>query len=309
MKKLILFSVVAAFAAVACNKTMDVPGGPEASFDDSMIAFTTRMPEAAQTRATEVTTNTLTSFNVVAVSGTATQTLVWNDGVFTGTAGGDFTGGKYWPSESVSWNFYASNSALNFNASGTTLTVNDCNTDVVAEYLEGAVYKQKNALTFDHVLCQLGTIQMKAPETYTVSDLKVTIQPIVSGTYDLKADSWTRGSASAAVYVVGSANAGVSVPSTGDGYVSADNDLWLLPGQYTLTTTYTISKGDYSNSFQKTATVTLVQGKNNNLRLPDTDNDGNHDDPNIPVPDDISEIVFTVSVTPWSDNDIDAVFN
>lgn len=305
MKKSLYILGLAVVGLMACNKPQE-----QNAVDFNEIMFTTAAPATRATGVTEVTTNTLTQFNVIASTGTASQTPVWSDGVFTGTPGGNFTGGKYWPAETVSYNFYASNATMTFASSGATIAVSDSDSDIVAEYLEGAAYKTSNALTFDHILCQVGTVTMKAPAGYDVTNLKVSLQPIYSGTYNMKSDAWTRGSASSAVYVVGTANAGVTVPANPQAYVSADNDLWLVPGQYQLTASYTIAKGDWSNSYTKNATVTLLQGVNNNLGLPDTNGDGNFNDPNIPDPsDDVSDIIFTIVVTPWSDRDIPANFN
>ena len=42
----------------------------------------------------------------------------------------------------------------------------------------------------------------------------------------------------------------------------------------------------------------------------DTDGDGNNNDPNIPDPsDDVFDIIFTVEVTPWGNNDVPANFS
>lgn len=307
MKKILFLSLVAAVAAVSCNKVESASVAPE--YGDEIV-FATRAPETRGTGVTETVAANLTAFNVVATSGAASsQTLVWNDGAFTGAAGGDFTGGKFWPSESVSWNFAAANAPLTFAASGTTIAVANSDADIVAAYKSAATYKAKNLLTFNHILCQVGTVDMKAHAGYTVSNLTVTLTPIYAGTYNVSTDAWTRGSASAAVYLVGTASAGVGI-AEGATYHSADNDLWLVPGSYELTTTYTISKGDWSQTYTKHATVNLVQGQNNNLILPDTDGDGNNNDPNIPDPsDDVSDIIFTVEVTPWGTNDIPTTFN
>ena len=196
-------------------------------------------------------------------------------------------------------------SDVTFAASDATISVANSDTDVVAAYLASPTYKSNNLLTFGHVLCQVGTAAIKAPAGYTVSDFKLAITPIYSGTYSVKDATWAAGSAASAVYLIGTANAGVNISSEGGSYTSPDNDLWLVPGTYTLTATYTIAKGNFSKAYTKTATVALVIGKNNNLVLPGE----NHDEPNIPDPgDDISDITFTVDVTPWSNNDIPVTF-
>ncbi len=303
MKKFFLPVALCAAALVSCNKAVDQSADPVMDLNGAQVVF--RM--APETRgATEVTATTLTSFNVIATSGTDSQSSVWTDGVFSGTSGGNYTGGKYWPSESVTWNFYASNATINFAASGSTITVADCATDVVAEYIEGATYRAANALTFDHILCQLGTVTMKAPATYTVTGLKVSLLPIYAGTYNMKSDAWTRGDAVAEanrVYVLGTAAEGVNISTAGGDITSSDNDLWLLPGTYQLKAEYTLNKGDFHKAYVKNATVSLVQGKNNNLGLPGNNN------PNIPdAGNDIADIIFTVSVTPWSNANVPANF-
>lgn len=310
------YSLLAAavLALAACNKT-ETPALP--SEDSDEIVFTTRTNES-ETRGTgvpEVTTATLTSFNVVATTGTSNQSKVWDSAAFSGTPNGNYTGGKFWPSESVTWNFFAANVPITFAPTGSTVTVGDCDKDIVADYLEKASYKASNALTFKHILSQIGTVRMKAPQGYSVTNLKVSLKPVFSGTYNLKkvaesspaarAAGWTKGNASSEVYLIGSATKGVTVPAYPDSFVSDDNDLWLLPGQYQLTASYTISKGDYSGNATKHATVTLLQGFNNNLGLPGTQ----ADEPNIPVPTDIADILFTVTVTPWENNEIPANFN
>ncbi len=318
MRKYFIYMGIALASLSACNK--ETPSVAEYAADE--IVFTTRA-SAAETRATGITavgdgqngTTALTSFNVIATEGTS---KIWDDGVFTGTYGGNYTGGKVWPSTSVNWNFAACNAPMTYAASGSTIAVtgNDITQDIVAAYLTGATYKASNALTFDHIFSQIGTVKMKAPDGYTVSNLKVSIQPIYQGTYNVtavagstpeqKAQGWTRQSAAAAVYLVGTADAGVTLPAYPDAYTSPDNDLWLLPGQYQLTATYTIRKGDYqATGVEKHANITILQGYNNNLGLPGV----NADEPNIPIPDDITDIIFTVTVTPWGTTEIPANFN
>lgn len=309
--KRIFNPILMCLALVACNKAMDSRSADSVlDLNGSQVVFRLKSIATRATGVTEVTTSFLTSFNVVAVSGGNTQTLVWDDGVFTGSPQGNFTGGKFWPSESVSWSFYASNAPMTFAGSGTIIDVSNCDTDIVAEYLEGATYKAANGLTFDHILAQIGTVAMKAPEGYLVSDLKVSLEPIYSGTFSMRNNSWNRGVKGSRVYLIGSANAGVSIPEVGGGYVSGDNDLWLVPGSYQLTAEYSLAKGDFFKSgYEKHATVDIRQGKNNNLGLPDTDGDGLFDDPNIPdAGNDIADIIFTVEVTPWDNEDIPTNF-
>lgn len=311
MKKFFLSIALCAATLVSCNKAVDQSADPVMDLNGAQVVFRMAEPE---TRGTGVDiVSSLSSFNAVATTGTTSQTSVWTDGVFSGTSGGNYTGGKYWPSESVTWNFYASNAEINFAASGSTITVSDCETDIVAEYVEGvtkptSAASAATALTFDHILAQLGTVTMKAPATYTVTGLKVSLLPIYTGTYNIKSNTWTRGDAVAEanrVYVLGTASAGVNISNAGGSITSEDNDLWLLPGSYALKAEYTLNKGDFHQAYTKQATVSLVQGKNNNLGLPGD----NHDEPNIPdAGSDIIDIIFTVSITAWADELVPANF-
>lgn len=307
MRKTLYFAALAVIMAAAssCDKEVETvaPAVPGASDE---ITFVTRSADFVETRGTgvtEVTTASLTTFNVIATTGSGSETSAWS-AAFS-LDGTSYKGGQYWPDTNPGYHFYASNAAMTFAASGTTIAVADSDTDVVAAYLASPTYKSSNLLTFGHILCQVGTATVKAPAGYTVTGFRLAVSPVYSGTYSMQGATWTPGSPSSAVYLIGTAAAGVDIEGAGGSYTSADNDLWLVPGTYVLTATYTISKGNFSKEYTKTASVALVMGKNNNLVLPGA----NHDEPNIPDPgDDISDIVFTVEVTPWSNNDIPVTF-
>lgn len=297
----IIMTACAVLTLQACDKEVS----PIAA-GSGEITFTMggEFAAAVTTKATQVTTANV---------GTVYISAVGSSHGFTNTEftlqGDYWKGGKYWPITDPSYKFYACNAALTVGASSATIAPADADTDIVVDYLASPSYKVNNTLTMKHIFAQIGTVTMKAPATFTVTDVKVSLQPITSGTYTLDTDTWSRGSAGEATYIMGTASAGVNLGG-GDGVAggsstSSDNDLWLLPGEYQLTATYTIEKGDYRNSFTKHATVTLVQGKNNNLILPGE----GHDEPNIPVPDDIADVTFSVTVTPWSDVDVSADFS
>lgn len=307
MNSIAKYSILYLLVNVACNN-VEFPTATE--YDSNEITFTTKAAKTRGFGVDEVTSANLATFNVIATVGSTDQSLVWNDGSFSGTPGGNYTGGKFWPSEEVSWNFYASNATMTFNTSGTTIVVESADTDIVAAKKESAAYKTINNLTFEHVLCQVGTVEMKAPAGYTVSNLKVSLLPIYSGTYNIKTNRWTRGSASAAEFIFGTAASGLNITTAGGTVKSSDNDLWLVPGSYTITATYTINKGDFSKEYSKNAVITLIQGQNNNLILPDTDGDGQNDDSNIPDPsNDVKDILFSIEVTPWEENDVPVNFS
>lgn len=309
--KCMVLTACAVMSFLACNKEV-TPVTPVAS-DRGEITFTMggEFAAAVATKADPVTTANVGTVYVSAVPTSTAETHRFSNVAFTLQGSGEsarWKGGKYWPITDPSYRFYASNASLTIGANTATISPTDADTDIVVDYLAAAdvTFNENNTLTMEHIFAQIGTVTMKAPATYTVTNMKVSLQPITSGTYTLDNDTWAPGSAGAATYIFGTASAGVNLGG-GDGVAggsstSEDNDLWLVPGTYTLTATYTISKGDYSNSFEKTATVTLVQGKNNNLVLPGGE-------ANIPAPDDIVDVTFSVSVTPWTDVDVPSDFS
>lgn len=306
MKKAFYLLFVAAVGLVACSKQAD--DAALTADDSSEIVFTTRGGIGFETRATEVTTADVSTIYVNATTGSSSETAVFTSAAFT-KSGNDWMGGKYWPETNPNYHFYVANVALTHTATGATVSPANANTDIVVDYVASPTHKSKTTVELEHIFAQVGTVSMKAPEGYAVTDVKVSLTPVIGGTYNLKSDSWTsRGSAQAAVYILGTSSAGVTVSteSSNTTYTGTDNDLWLVPGSYVLTASYVISKGAYSKSITgKTCTVTLVQGKNNNIG-PTVQ--GNVDIPNIPEPDDISEITFGVTVTPWEDQHVDANF-
>lgn len=230
-----------------------------------LIAFTAEgdLETAVETKVSAVTS--LSSFYVGATKGSAgSETSVWNSATFSGSS--SFTGGKYWPSSDQSYHFYASNAALTFAAAGTTVAP-DGSTDVVVAYLASPTYKSSNALTFGHVYARVGTVSISAAAG-SLSNVSATLKNVATGgTYNLRTGAWTAGTKSDKTLTVGS------------------NDLYVVPGTYTLSVTYTITNGDYSATFTKSGSVTLQQGKVNSI--------------SATAPNTSTGITFTVSVTAW----------
>ena len=103
------------------------------------------------------------------------------------------------------------------------------------------------------------------------------------GTYNLRTGAWS-GLSAASDRACASFSGSTSSQSS-------SNDIWLVPGTYTISVSYTLTKGEYVVPFTKTGNVTLVAGKTNNIST-------------TAVGGSASEIVFSVSLTPWSNNAI-----
>ena len=233
------------------------------------------------TKATAVTS--LSSFYASATTGSAgSETSVWNSQTFTSNGANPpvYSGGKWWPASDPSYHFYASNQALTFGASGTTVTATT-DTDVICAYLATSTHKVKNALTFNHIFARLGDVQVSADTGYTISGVEVSITPKTGGTYNLRTGSWastTNGSAT---------NIANSTPGT------KSNDIYLVPGSYTLTCKWTATKGNYSQSFTgKTVSVSLTAGNINKITAT--------------LGGSAESVTFGVSITAWGNQTVNA---
>lgn len=287
-KKLTTFALVgiaAILAATGCEKST-----PPRHADDGEIVFAAQgLNFNVQTKVTPVTE--LATFNVLASTGTvgASETQAWAPVAVT-KDGTDYLTGKYWPLTDQSYHFYASNASLTFGATGSTVTA-DGSTDIVVAYLPTPSFKEKNTLTFNHIYARVGNLTLNTQSGYTLSGVSATLKDGVSGgTYNIFSGNgqtdWTGWSAlgAASDRALGAFSSSTTAPVS-------TNDLWLVPGDYTISVTYTLNKGDYSEQFTKTGTVSLVAGKTNTITA-------------TAVGGSASEIKFGVSVTAWSNNNI-----
>ena len=293
-KTLLLLFAATTMGLAACRKAnetdVEAPLSQEITFGVSTDELTKGTAEVNTANLGDLFVSALKSTN-----------YVFQNVSFSKAGDGKWKGGKYWPVTDPGYRFAASNVSLVANSSQPSVQVGNADTDAVVAYLADPTFNAVNTLNLEHIFAQIGTVTMKAPAGYTVTDLKLWLKPITQGTYNLVEKTWTPGSASATdVFILGSAGSGVDL-TEGGSKTSDDNDLWLVPGTYTLNASYTISKDAYSKSKTATATVSLSQGYNNNIGL-------NGEAANIPAPDDISEISFTVTVTPWSNKNVTASF-
>lgn len=242
-----------------------VPSGQEKE-----IVFLSREAHfAARSGVTEV--SELPSFNVSAVRGEAgSETAVWS--VASTLEGAVYTTGRFWPVEDMGYRFYASNAPLVDGAAGATVSV-DCTQDVVCAYLPNPVYGDRNTLAFDHILARIGSFAVTVPDGYTLTASSFTLFSSKTGTYNLRTGAWSGlGAAAGSAVAVGA------------------NDVWTVPGACTLEGTFTLTKGDFSKAYTRSASLTLEAGKICSVTAHITD-------------DEAVGITFTATVTPWQDQD------
>ncbi len=291
------FLTVLSLAAAAvmglssCHKEIveEVPSGSEICFGAENGSFVMEAETKASTGTTEVTS--LASFKVAATTGSAgSESSVWNNVSFSGTT--DFTGGKTWPASDPHYTFYATNlsgnTPMTFNAAGTTISATNTQ-DVVCAYLPDAsvTYKAKNVLSFEHIFARIANVVVVQESGYTVSSVTVSVTPKTGGTYNLRTGAGQSDGTGWSGLTTGSATTIASAVGTNT------NDVWLVPGQYTITASWTATQSggssvSYSN---KTVNVDITGGKKNTI----TATLG-------------GEMVFGVSLEAFDDNEVPLTF-
>ena len=277
----VLTAVAAIFFFSGCSKS-----GEEgiALQGNVRVAFSASLPEP---RTKTVSVLTLDSFTVDATQGAAgSETSAWAGATFS-LENGLYVSTRFWPEDmDPVYHFYASNVAMTFDANGTTVDA-DSATDIVCAYLSTSTYKATNALTFEHVFARLGAVTVSAAPGYTVTGVSIKVTPNTGGTYNMRTGFGRTDGTGWSGLVAGS-----ETELSGSGPGTRANDIYLVPGLYTVTCRWSASEDDYSEDFEKTVSVSLVAGKVNTI--------------SATLGGRLSVIDFGVSLTEWGDADVDA---
>ena len=192
-------------------------------------------------------------------------------------ASGKIATGLYQTANATSYNYYVSNCPITFAASGSTVSASNT-TDVIA----GTATSDSTSpsVTLDHIFARTGNLTLNTQDGYTLSVISWSIASSTggtAGTYNIATKAWSQ------------------LTKLATTSITKTSDMYLVPGSYTLTVSYTLTKGDWTKSFTKSAVVTLVGGKINNIS--GTASGGA-----------ASAISLTVSLTPWGSTNITADF-
>lgn len=280
----IVASLMALSLLLSCSKAPS-PSEP------GQIVFRTqpKITVDVQTKASEVNQAALVAsgFKVSATTGEApSENPVWTDVAFSkGSEYFQASGGKWWPSTDPNYHFYASNITLTHTDDGATVSATN-DVDVVCAYLPDPTYNQPNTLAFKHIFARITDVTLTAIDDYTITNISVTITPKTGGTYNLRTGAdQTDGT-------------GWSTPTVGEPVTIANstpgtksNDLYLVPGSYTITAEWTATKGNYTKTFSgKTCSVDLVGGATNTITAQ--------------LSGDAREVMFSVNVAAWEPHPI-----
>ena len=259
--KSIVALVAVAVAGVSCLQ-LEQPVLIENLSGDEIVFGADAYIEA-QTKASSGTSETtsLTSFYVSAVTGSAgSESSAFASSQFTQVTGSSpavYKGGKIWPASNLNYKFYASNRPLTYAAAGTTVTATNT-TDVVCAYLTNGTYKTKNTLTFEHIFARFGRVDVAAESGYTISNISIRITPKTGGTYNLRTGAGQTDGTGWSSVTTGSST--VVASQTG----ANGNDIYLVPGTYQVTATWTATHSGTSITYtDKVVYVPIVGGKTN----------------------------------------------
>ncbi len=210
-----------------------------------------------------------------ASTGSSTEDVKWA-AASASTSSGKIKTGKYQSSSPTSYNYYVANQT--FTVAG-NMTVSNNNTDIVFGRTAQST-STTPSVTLNHIFCRTGSLTLNTQSGYTLSNVswKIVGKSDINGTagvFNTQSSSWS------------SASTKLSTQTT----ITSSSDLYLIPGTYTFYISYTLTKGDYQQSFTKHADATLEMGKINNITA-------------TAVGGSAAEIVISVSVTAWGSNSI-----
>jgi len=277
----ITFILLLASLLVGCSKDDRTPAAT-----DVRILFSADILDLdVSTRASVVSSSTLdaSGIYVSATSGSAgSETSLWASTSFT-KVGSYFDGGRYWDESNPGYHFYSANAPLTFSAAGTTVSASNT-TDVVCEYLASPTFKGVNTLDFDHIFARIGNVTVSAADGYTITNVHMSITPYTGGTYNLRTGSGQSDGTGWSALTSGSATElANTTPST------KSNDLYLVPGTYDISVTWTATKGAYTIDAEKTFSGVAVEGGKVNAIT-------------VSLKGDASSVELGVTVTPWTGN-------
>lgn len=222
-----------------------------------MVTLAPFEDEGDLTKASEVS-SLPSSLNWLCTTGSAgSQTVRWGPSALP-VSGGRVATGKYQNASPTTYNHYLSNVDMSVSDAGVTVAA-DGSKDVIV----GAATSSSAtpAIALKHILARTGSVSVKLPEgasaDCSIADLSVTIKAVTggtSGTYNFNTDSWS-----------GVSGLGTATALTGS------SDMYLVPGQYIVSASFTLKKGTGGWNVSRTGTITLKAGCINNITLNNTD--------------------------------------
>ena len=278
---LLFFTLAAAVAAVSCSKPAELLSRQEASAPgEIVIGVGEDFSAEVSTKATAITSVPSTLY-WGATTGTSSESSKWAASSAS-VSSSKINTGHYQTASPTAYNYYVANQSFSVGAT-TSMTVANNNTDVIAGRTASSS-SLTPSVTLGHIFARTGTLTANAPSGYTISGVswKIVGKSDINGTagtYNMTSGAWSA----------------ASTKLSSETSLTSSSDMYLIPGTYTIKVTYTLSKGEWSSTATKSADVTLVQGKINNISGTVNNLGG------------ASEIVLSLSVSDWTTNNISGI--
>ena len=276
MKKL-FFAFGILTLAVACNKEA-APQAAVSSDPKEIVVLVDdgSMDVSVATRTTAVSTLPGKLYFAGTTGSDSNQGDKWSSHEKS-VSSGKIATGYYQTATATAYNYYLSNLPMTFSKSGCTISADGSSIDAIAGITKASTSTEPSVV-MDHIFARTGTISCSSANGYTLSGLTYKLTSKGSntgtkGTYNVYSKSWSGATALSATTFTSS------------------SDLYLIPGDYTLTVSGTESLGDYSKSFSASTDITLVAGKVNNISAKRTSSGA-------------AGITVTVTLNPWGTNSI-----
>lgn len=186
--------------------------------------------------------------------------------------GASIATGLYQTATPTTYNWYLSNLSFSHAAGGPTMSVANNATDVVVGYTSSN--SSSVSITLNHIFACLGALSMTTENGYGITVNHWYISPSAAGKgtagiYNLRTGAWSS-----------------TTPVGADTEVTSGSNNFYIPGEYSIKCNYTLTKGAFSKTYTKSATVNLSRGNVNNISGVATD-------------DEASTITLNVSLESW----------
>lgn len=274
-KRCLFWAVPALLAAFSCEKVDNPLETLEEPREQLVLELTETKTEAPDTRCDFTVTEEDIWFSVEtravqAVTTVANTNIVWGavtpSGVWSPVrTGADGSGkvytGKYVNGTGSNNTYYVTNSGsasdLTLTTSSATLSVSRSNpangTDLVVGKATSSAANVSLAL--DHIFARTGTFTFTTPSVsgLSVSNVSWSIKSHdsstgIAGTYNINSGAWT------------------NIPSQlAATTVNSNSDFYLIPGDYDITVSCTVTMNGSSQNLSRTGTVSFSKGKINNI--------------------------------------------
>lgn len=277
MKKIFIAFICLAGLVCSCNqKPLDesIAQGPQEivlTVEDESIDMD------VESKATAITTIPSKLYWEGTTGTWKSETAKWSS-TQKSVSSGKISTGQYQTATATAYNYYVSNNSITFASGGSTISATNT-TDVIAGCTQAATTSTTPSVTLDHVFARTGTLTCNTQEGYNISNVSWKIQSKsggtggTAGTYNIATKGWS------------------GVTALAQQALTSSSDLYCTPGVYTITVTYTLTKGDYTTTLTKSGDVTLVAGKVNNITT--TAKGGS-----------ATQIVIGVTLTSWGSADV-----